>query len=324
MKTNRFSHRAFLSTALPRLTPLLGALSLVACDPEFDPTSEVNSIRVLAVQADTPFAAPGETVHLQALSHDPSDRPITWAWASCDEPASSSIEACLANIVETTIETGAPPLLGMGAGLSQIDLPIAPDAIERLPPAARPQALVGVLSVACPGDLELAENGTSPLLPFRCTEAGTDRELDLHDSIIGIKRVFLRETERNQNPVIESVLFDGEAWAEDDVKEVDGCTSEEHVYDDCPGAVRHRIQAVLTPDSFEAGSDEFGRGFDEEVIVQHYTESGIVEDEVRIGEESETGWVARASASGSELSVWFIARDDRGGVAWAERRVRVR
>jgi hypothetical protein len=38
----------------------------------------------------------------------------------------------------------------------------------------------------------------------------------------------------------------------------------------------------------------------------------------------ETHWVARSGSSGNELSLWFVARDGRGGVNWAERRVRVR
>ncbi len=318
MKTNRFS-RPFGALALGA-----SALSLTACEEEFDPGSEINKLRVLAVQADSPFASPGDSVRLEALSYDPEDRALTWAWASCDEPSSSSVEACLANVALTTIETGEPPLLGMGEGLSSVELTVPADALDRIPVEARGQAYVGVLSVACPGDLELAANGTSPLLPFRCTEPGTGRELGLDEAIVGIKRVFLRETERNQNPVIEAIRFDGEDWAEDDIKEVDGCEIDDSTFDDCPGDVKHRIQAVVDAASFEAGTDEFGRAFSEQLIVHQYTEAGIVEEEVRIASDSETGWVARASASGSELRLWFVARDDRGGVSWAERRVRVR
>lgn len=303
---------------------LASLLALTACEEEFDPGSEITKMRVLAVQADSPFAGPGESVHLEALSYDPEARPISWAWAVCADPASSSVEGCLANVALTTIETGEPPLLGMGEGQSSIDLTIAADAIERIPVEARAQAYVGVLSVACPGSLELAANGTSPLLPFRCTEAGTGRELGLDEAIVGIKRVFLREAERNQNPVIQAVRFDGEDWAADDVKEVDGCDIDDSTYDDCPGETKHRIAAVVDASSFETGSDEFGRDFTEQLIVQQYTEAGIVEDEVRVASDSETGWAARASASGSELRLWFVARDDRGGVSWAERRVRVR
>ncbi|MEY4549686.1 MAG: hypothetical protein RL685_5881, partial [Pseudomonadota bacterium] len=51
---------------------------------------------------------------------------------------------------------------------------------------------------------------------------------------------------------------------------------------------------------------------------------GIFEDEVRIAEEPETTWVARSGSSGSTVTLWFVARDDRGGVSWTTRRVSVR
>jgi hypothetical protein len=100
--------------------------------------------------------------------------------------------------------------------------------------------------------------------------------------------------------------------------------TDEFVFDDCEDSDPHRIAASVSPDSFQSGQNEFGNEFTEQVIVQHYTTDGIFEDEVRIAAEAETRWVARSTASGSEQSLWFVARDDRGGVTWAERRVRVR
>lgn len=312
------------STIQSLIVCVAAASSLPACEAEFAPGSEVDGLRVLAVRADQPFAAPGETVRLSALTHDSLARPLSWAWALCAEPASSSVESCLLDVAETTIMTGTPPLLGMGAGQDTVELEIPGNALDGVPPSARPAALVGVLSVACPGTLDLAAGAQSPLLPFRCVDADTGDELGLDEAIVGVKRVFLRDTERNANPVIERILLDGEEWAEGDVKEVDGCDTEDHVFDDCGADVRHRVQAVVSASSFESGTDEFGRSFTEQLIVQHYTEQGLFEDEVRIGADSETGWVARSRASGSELRLWFVARDDRGGVTWAERRVRVR
>jgi hypothetical protein len=46
--------------------------------------------------------------------------------------------------------------------------------------------------------------------------------------------------------------------------------------------------------------------------------------EVRVGNSPQNGWVARKAASGQTLTLWFVARDDRGGVGWTTRRVRVR
>ena len=306
------------------LSSVVALLTLAGCDPDFDPGSNVSSLRVLAVQADNPFAAPGETVHLTATSYDPAEREITWAWAECSNPASSSVDACLAEIALTTIETGAPPLIATGVGLDNVDVTIPADALAGLSAEALPNALTGVLSVACPGTLEMGiSDSTGGVLPFRCTD-DTGAELGLHDNIVGIKRVFVRSTDRNQNPVIGSITFDGEPWAEDDVKEVDSCNTDDFTFDDCKGEGDHRIAATVTPESFETGVDEFGRDFAEELVVQHYATEGIFEYDVRIAELPETRWVARQSASGQELRLWFVARDDRGGVTTAQRRVRVR
>jgi hypothetical protein len=300
---------------------LLATLALSACDAEFDPGTQVNSLRVLAVQADIPYAHPGDTVRLQALSYDPLARPINWAWAACPSPAGSSVDDCLDQVRANAV-SGELVVLAQGEGLDNVEVTIPSDALDGVPEPARPQALAGVLSIACPGELELGDLGTS--LPFRCTDPASGAELDLHDTVVGVKRVFLRENDVNQNPVIERVLFDGEEWLADDIKQVDACDTDDFIYDDCGSAVRHRIAAVLDEQSFEAGSDEFGHDFSEEVIVQHYATDGIFEDEVRIAEDPETGWVARSSSSGTEVSVWFVARDDRGGVSWTTRRVQVR
>ena len=66
------------------------ALFLLGCGPDFDPPSELHSLRVLAVQKDKPYAQPGDTVKLQMLWEDASlnvGRPVTIAWsAPCFDP----------------------------------------------------------------------------------------------------------------------------------------------------------------------------------------------------------------------------------------------
>jgi hypothetical protein len=308
-------------SALSTSLPLLAMVALSACGADFDPGTQVSSLRVLAVQADTPYAHPGDTVRLQALSYDPLARPITWAWAACPSPAGSSVDACL-DQVRADAAAGELVVLAQGEGQDNMEVTIPLDALDGIPEPARPQALAGVLSIACPGELELGDLGTA--LPFRCTDPASGAELDLHDTVVGVKRVFLRENDVNQNPVIDRVLFDGEEWLADDIKQVDACDTADFDYNACTGAVRHRVAAVVNEQSFETGNDEFGGAFSEEVIVQHYATDGIFEDEVRIAEDPETGWAARSSSSGTEVSLWFVARDDRGGVSWTTRRVQVR
>lgn len=303
----------------------LATLALAGCGADFDPGSYVSSFRVLAVQADEPYAAPGETVRFEATAYDPAGRTVEWAWLACESPASSSVEGCIADIGERALTTGELPLLASGPGLTAVDYTIPPNALEGVPLEARPSVLSGVLAIACPGTLALEPGplGDAQPLPFRCTD-DSGVELGLHDTITGVKRVFVRETDRNANPVIADITFDGEPWAEDDVKQVDACDTSDFTFDDCEGDGDHRLAVNVTPESFEVGVDEFGRDFAEQLVVQHYATEGIFEYEVRIAEAPETRWVARRSASGQELRLWFVARDDRGGVTLAERRVRVR
>jgi hypothetical protein len=179
-----------------------------------------------------------------------------------------------------------------------------------------------VVSAACPGTLSLAEGPGG--LPFRCQELGSGRDMALDEFIVGVKRITVRETERNQNPVIAQVTFDGADWPADEIQQVGFCDQTDFVYDTCPDEQKHQLEARLTPESFESGQDELGRDFEEELVIQHYATEGIFEYEVKIGSEPKNGWVARKSASGQTLKLWFVARDNRGGVTWTERQVQVR
>src|SRR5438270_11067483 len=96
---------------------ILSVSGLSACGADFDPGSRVTSLRVLAVQADLPFAEPGETVTLRSLSYDPQARTVNWAWATCVNPAASTVDACLAKIAEDTGANGTPAIAAQGAGL---------------------------------------------------------------------------------------------------------------------------------------------------------------------------------------------------------------
>jgi hypothetical protein len=293
---------------------------LSACSEALEPGTKVDSLRVLAQAVDRPYAHPGETVKLSALAIDPSERPITWAWASCLNPNDTTLSSCLERIAESGEPESA--VFARGERVDAPELVIPEDSLASVPLSVRGFAGIGVISAACPGDLSL-EPGPGGL-PFRCQEPGTGRTLELDEFVVGIKRVTLRERDRNENPVIERVTFDGEEWPEDEVKEVGWCDQDDFVYDTCPDEEKHELAARLTAASFEAGDDELGRSFEERLVVQYYATEGIFDNEVRAGTAPQNGWVARRSASGQTLRLWFVARDDRGGVTWTERRVRVR
>ena len=302
---------------------LLGVLGLgllaLGCGDNPEPASHVEGLRVLAQQADLPFAHPGETVQLQALSYDADGRDLTWAWASCENPAKSDLAGCLGQIAMTG--DPATAVFAMGANENAPTVAVPNDTLSKLPPQAREAASLGLVSAACPGDLSIGQGPGG--LPFVCQEPGTKRELLLGEFIVGYKRIWVRETDRNQNPEIARVTFDGEDWPSTEIKEVTPCDRDDSQYAPCSADSKHHIAAELTPESFEAGTDELGVSFTEVLVLQYYATDGMFEFDSRIGSSPETGFAARRGATGQTLRLWLLARDDRGGVGWAERQVRV-
>ena len=299
----------------------LALAALTGCGADFDPPSRVTAFRVLAVQADQPFAAPGETVNLNALAYDPENRTVTWAWAACVNPTESTVQGCFAKITQDTRASGALPILAQGPAQNTFAFTIPGDALSSLPEAVQRSAFVGIVSVACPGSLSF-EQGPGGL-PFRCLDATDKHELTLDEYAVGMKRVFVRTTDRNQNPILDHITFDHEDWAENDVKTVTACDTDDNTYATCSGLSKHQLGAYVTADSTESGTDEFGASFSENLIIDYYATEGIFEDDVRIAASPENGWAARIQSSGQDLTFWFIAHDDRGGVSWTTRTAHV-
>ena len=296
------------------------AAVLLGCGINFDPGSRVVSTRILAVQANHPYAAPGQEITLDGLGHDHAGRPITWAWATCKNPTAATPLACLQKIAADAKRDSTALVFHTGVNETRFTFKVPDDALSSLPEVARPAAMVGVAVVACPGTLSVAEGEQ---IPIRCTDpSGQALPLDAFD--IGVKRIFVRARDRNDNPVIADVSWDGAPWPEAEVKEVSPCNdATENDYTNCDGE-KHRIAARIAPASFQSGTDEHGVRFAEQIVAQYYGTEGLFENDVRRGDSPETGFVARRGASGSTVTLWFVVRDDRGGVTWATRSVRVR
>ena len=300
---------------------LLSFWGSFGCGADFDPGSRVTSFRVLAMQADAPFAKPGETVNLSSLSYDPQGRTVNWAWAVCVNPSASTVEGCFEKLAEDTAASGNSPIAAQGAGMDTFSVTVPDDALSSLPAAARSSALVGVLSVACPGDLTF--DAAAQTVPFHCKDADTQRELALDEYVIGLKRIAVRSSERNQNPNIESVTMDDKPWPEDEVKPVTACDTSNNDYATCSGLSKHQVAAHVSADSVESGTGEDGVPFTEQVIIEYYATEGTFEHEVKISADPQTGWIARKADSGKDLTLWFVVHDDRGGQTWTQRMVHV-
>ncbi len=167
---------------------LAAASGLVGCGADFDPGSRIVSLRVLAIRADNPYAKPGETVHLDSLWYDALDpdrtkRSREWAWATCVNPDSSSVFDCFKKIAVDAATTGKPPQFTLGTDVDTFTFTVPSDALSSLPPEALPNALVGVITIVCPGTLQLPDP-SQPLdpnvFPVQCID-DTGRSLGLDE-----------------------------------------------------------------------------------------------------------------------------------------------
>lgn len=290
---------------------LASALGVAGCAGDFDPAARVTDLRVLAVRADAPYATAGQTVHLEALAVEPAGRTLTWGWALCVNPTYSSATNCLQGL--------DPNSIVVEEGKTTFDFTLPGDVITSLPSDGAPRASVGAVVVACPGDLSL-QTGS---IPFRCVDRPTGRALETHEYVVGVKRVFARAVDKNENPVISGITWDGADWPATEIKEATACDEEGNDYDACAQDQKHTIQVGIPSSSVEVGTDSFGIPYDEQVVVQYFSTEGIFEHEVSTVDKPASGWVARRSSAGREVKMWFVVHDDRGGVTWEERTVRV-
>jgi hypothetical protein len=295
------------SLALASLTPLVVA----GCAGDFDPAARVTDLRVLAVRADSPYAAALQTVHLEALAVDPAGRTVTWAWGLCINPASSSATSCLQSVDHASIV--------VEENKTTFDFTLPGDVITSLPIDGAARASAGAIVVACPGELTLQTGA----VPLRCVDRATGRALATHEYVVGVKRVFARAVDKNDNPVIDGLTWDGVDWPAGEIKDVIPCDEPGNDYDACSQNEQHVIRVGIPASSIEKGRDSFGIPFDEQIVVQYFATEGIFEHEVTTADAPSSGWVARRSSAGRDVKMWFVVHDDRGGVSWMERTVRV-
>lgn len=212
------------------------ATLLLGCAAEFDPASELQGLRVLAVRKSAPYAQPGTTVELQMLWHDsePERPPPQIAWlASCENPPADLFELCFSALAALSGGEQAPPeataelLAGLAGRLSLPDpnqaqandrfsFTTSRDIISSRPgpkdPEGVPYGVDFVLFAACAGTLELRNGGDFPLICYSNLDGEPgfgegDVELGSSDFVVGYTSVFAYDELQNQNPLVQGVRW---------------------------------------------------------------------------------------------------------------------
>jgi len=324
------------------------------------PDSPMGAPKLGKTGCDTPgsYAHPGDELQFELLWHDPDpDAVHEWAWTFCVNPPSSSILGCFQKLAADLGRL--PPEERQKAAFSLLrsrprstsknfetnDL-VQPnpdgtkpdtrtlfrlqvpanllDEFAGKPPQALANAMLGVVFVSCPGRLEpqLAGAGSRTDIPLKCKNEN-DEELGYDQFTIGIKRVFIRRKDENNDPRVASVLWDGQPWGESDVKIVEPvCAGDENNYRECSGA-EHKITPVMQQPFADVGTDELGQAFNEQVIIQYYATEGLFEFDVKRAADPETHFRGRGRNLGPH-TMWILTRDNRGGVSWLTRKFEVK
>lgn len=205
------------------------ATSALGCGTEFDPGSEVQGLRVLAIKKSSPYARPGERVELEMLWHDASapraGQPVPEiAWlALCENPPGDLFEQCFAQFPTAAPEDLADrlslPEPGATSANDRFAFTVSPDIISsRPPPADRatiPYGLNFVFFAACAGRLFQRDDPES--FPLGCYEeldgepglSAGDRQLDSRSFVVGYTAVFAYAELSNANPIVRGIQIGG-------------------------------------------------------------------------------------------------------------------
>ena len=339
-----------------RLVALM-ALLLVGCGPDFDPPSELHSLRVLGVQKDLPYAQPGQTVNLEMLWQDASPlagRPIKVAWSPpCFDPVGDLYYACFSDPGAFGSMLGTPDV----ANPEHASFDVPADIISRRPPADgsnnAPYGITYVFFALCAGDFTLLPSSADTAFPVGCKDANGTL-LGSDDFVAGYTSIYSFETFSNNNPLIDGFEFRGKPvpkpgfCVKDDCLPLDGsepavdfdCNDPNHpeqsarcvptCADDgdpkCPGyAIRPTIDQAnaANHDQDDVSAKLLGRKVGEQMWINYYTDAGGFKSPVRLLNDATSGWNDNygtefyAPKTPGLSRIWAIAHDNRGGVAWS-------
>lgn len=339
--------------------PVASVLASLACAPEFDPPSEIEGLRVLAVQKDRPYARPGEDVTLTMLWHDAAEEPrspqILWL-GGCRNPAGDLFAGCFEafanlDVASARCEPDSEVSVCVGSSFTFR----MPDTIisERPAPQDPRQPRYGlsyVFFAACAGHIGPAPGGDAAEFPLACFEdEAFTRRLGPDRFVAGYTAVYAYESIRNANPVVTGFQVEGTpiepicigpecaAVAGASLGPVD-CQSgvvpcvaacEDDGKDSCP---KIEIQPIVDRGSVEPdhiSSNIESRDLDEQMWINYYVDGGSVASDVRHLNDALRGWNTgygtdfRAPRKKGPVNVWAVVHDNRGGVEWVRARIEV-
>ena len=287
------------------------------CALDFDEVHQVESLRVLAVQAEPPEIAPGEGTSVSVLWADPkgNGREVDFVWWVCAGFVfGADLESC---------EMIVPPQkISSAEGGDRLDIPVTPEDI--LDTIDMPDGM-GYLNITFIG--LMCADGKLPSEEKLANPKGYEHIDDIckgGEAVSFFRTLLLSESEDPQeNPGIERVMFKGEPLTpleEEGEPPVLKCKEKE----DCNLDVS--LKLFMTEGSEQTYEVvEFGKVKEvkETLFVSWYVTGGGFEDGYRsmVDDEKydtpegpfETVWQPEAPGT---YTLYAVAHDVRGGASW--------
>src|SRR5687767_478206 len=282
--------------------PALIFLLLTACDQGFTPYQEIDRLRVLAIGADRPWLRFSETASISVLAvqakYDASPLAYEWSWCPFTQ-GNDQAYACA--FTEEELQAQIDEAVGPGV----IDVP--PYALGTTATVAFAYDLNPLLFRSLCEGLAMQElpdfvsapecEGTFPItIRLRVSDADEEvtaiRELELiyDESVSGV----------NSNPLITN------AWADGSTIAPDGSLALDRDID-------VQLSVELSP------PEEMER-----TIVSWFVETGSL-DTSRTNDQDNVWHTPRVpDYPESSARLFFVVRDDRRGISWMRRTIRLR
>ncbi|MFI5299496.1 MAG: hypothetical protein ACHREM_15505 [Polyangiales bacterium] len=336
---------------------VLAAVS-ASCARPFDSQSKVETLRILAIAADHSTPPAGTTVQLTMLVDDGSPnarasdggaRSIEVAWlGGCVDPTSDAYYACYSQLAPqiAAVNSGATdPGVGRGTTYS---LAVPPDVVSRRGARAGTNAygLSMVLYAVCAGSIVGVANSSTSVPPLSCVD-GNGATVGADGFVFGFLPLYTFPGIDNQNPIINGIQADGATIVSNSCASDADCVSGQVCSSrslcaplatlcatrDANSCTTVTINGAVDPSSAEADPvATFLKGAprSELLYVSYYATDGslgsatklVVDPALGPTTDWSTTWTPASIAE--EVTIWAIAHDSRGGVAWSSMTVVVR
>jgi hypothetical protein len=281
---------------------VVAAVLVAGCQQSFTPATSVEGLRVLAVTAEPPEIAAGETTTMTVVAVDPAGRPITARWEGC----------LLAPGVTTSLN---PRCLTSDASADFLPLGEGLAASFTMPP----------LNLA---GLGLPDSTAGFYFPVRLEVSAADAAI----AAVYRVRYSLGLTPPNRNPALTGVsLVPGAKNATlppEQLVPLDEASPPEVGAGD-----KLILRGAFSADSAETylvpdGDPREGktRAVTEILRFFWYSTAGTISDAVTGGDKPDTELTldTHLPPSGALIDLWVVGREERGGTAWLHRTLRLR